>query len=384
MNWTKEYSEELGRTVWLSAVSLQTMEALGVSMEVKTVKDKTVKDKTVKNKLLKGKNEEDNNQIVVGSHEMPKRVSLTLDQIKEMIKTKGKFYTALQTYQTEHDSVYLRLFSLLDRHFQDKGLCNLFTRELIKQLEKDLLLSTKDLLKHMSGYYNKLLADYKVEKEKPRGSYRIKDVLNLLDRFKPTSYLDFGCSNGDITQYIGKFYEIKKENIHGIDTYNVEEKSSGAIKINSGMTFTLNKDVKGKLQYRDNQFDFITAFMVLHHVDPAQLSHQLKELYRVLSPDGYLFIREHNIPDRNEVDRLYANVILDILHLLYDYVWEVDYIWEDSKDNSVFEESTGHYKSKYEMNKLLESAGFKLHRESKNPTHPVNNPLFVYTAVYKK
>lgn len=364
MSWLKEYSDKLSRTVWISRSSQQLMDSL-VSEKKGSSEDKD-EEYTEKS----------------GSSEMIKRPSYKVDEITEIIKTKGKFYTALQTYQTSHDNVYLRLFSLLDRHFQDKGLYNLFTRELVKQIPNKK--STKDLLLHMNTYYNKLLTDYKVDHEKPRGSYRVKDIFNLLDRFKPTSYLDFGCSNGDITQYIGKFYGIKKDNIHGIDTYNVEEKSKSKLKINPGINFTLNSDVKAKLPYSDEQFDFITAFMVLHHVDPDALSHQLKELHRILAPDGYLFIREHNIPDQNTVDNMYANVILDILHLLYDYVWETDYIWEDSTKPDIFDQPTGHYKSKYAMNKLLESAGFKLHRESKNPPHPVNNPLFVYTAAYIK
>jgi|SRR5882672_7771946 len=48
--------------------------------------------------------------------------------------------------------------------------------------------------------------------------------------------------------------------------------------------------VTGKLDLDNNSFDLITCFSALHHV--PNVSFVVKELIRVLKPDGYLLIRE--------------------------------------------------------------------------------------------
>lgn len=45
-----------------------------------------------------------------------------------------------------------------------------------------------------------------------------------------------------------------------------------------------------KLPYSDKTFDIITAYAVIEHIDPKDLDSALKEIKRVLKPDGHLFI----------------------------------------------------------------------------------------------
>jgi SAM-dependent methyltransferase len=48
--------------------------------------------------------------------------------------------------------------------------------------------------------------------------------------------------------------------------------------------------MNGELDFRDNYFDLITCFGVLHHI--PNVSTVLKEIYRVLAPNGYFLMRE--------------------------------------------------------------------------------------------
>lgn len=52
----------------------------------------------------------------------------------------------------------------------------------------------------------------------------------------------------------------------------------------------LKPSSSGKLSYKDNSFDLITCFGVLHHI--PNVSYVLSELFRVLKSGGYILIRE--------------------------------------------------------------------------------------------
>lgn len=55
-------------------------------------------------------------------------------------------------------------------------------------------------------------------------------------------------------------------------------------------TVLMKANYKGVLPFEDNKFDFIVCFSSLHHI--ANISFVMAELFRVLKPSGYLFIRE--------------------------------------------------------------------------------------------
>lgn len=55
----------------------------------------------------------------------------------------------------------------------------------------------------------------------------------------------------------------------------------------------VNPSVSGKLPFRDNSFDLITCFGVLHHI--PNVEYIVKELYRVMDVNGILLIREPTV-----------------------------------------------------------------------------------------
>lgn len=54
------------------------------------------------------------------------------------------------------------------------------------------------------------------------------------------------------------------------------------------------EDVSKPMNYGDNTFDFIYARLVLHYLNKKELHMALKELYRVLKPNGLMFIVARN------------------------------------------------------------------------------------------
>ena len=54
------------------------------------------------------------------------------------------------------------------------------------------------------------------------------------------------------------------------------------------------EDVSQPMPYKDDTFDFIYARLVLHYLNRQQLNDTLNEIYRVLKPNGTLFVVARN------------------------------------------------------------------------------------------
>ena len=54
------------------------------------------------------------------------------------------------------------------------------------------------------------------------------------------------------------------------------------------------EDVSKPMPYSDNTFDYVYARLVLHYLNKQQLNDALNEIYRVLKPNGILFIVARN------------------------------------------------------------------------------------------
>lgn len=94
----------------------------------------------------------------------------------------------------------------------------------------------------------------------------------------------------------------------------------------------------GPLPFNDGQFSFVSAIMVLHHVEKIDM--MLSQISRVLKPGGYLVLREHD--STSEMDRL----LIDMEHMIYDKI-------EDEYTDENKEAYVGDYRSKQEWIDLL-------------------------------
>lgn len=118
-------------------------------------------------------------------------------------------------------------------------------------------------------------------------------VVELLKKIKVKSndvVLDIGCGRGDITLNLGSQCKMA----YGIDyaadaiTLANEIKDKYPKKIKDKVKF-LKINAK-KLDFPDNTFDVIIAIDVFEHLYDPELRKSLKEMKRVLKPNGVLFI----------------------------------------------------------------------------------------------
>lgn len=109
----------------------------------------------------------------------------------------------------------------------------------------------------------------------------LKNKLNLINEFQPGKgrILDIGAGTGD-------FLSVAKEN--GWQTIGVEpsEKAKGIAK-NKGVSFVEQTSI-----LENHSFDVISMWHVLEHV--PNLENQIKELKRLLKPNGTLIIAVPN------------------------------------------------------------------------------------------
>ncbi len=183
------------------------------------------------------------------------------------------------------------------------------------------------------------------------------------------NYLDIGCYNGGKTIEIGKLLHLKPNNINGID---VESFSGVKIVPLNGFNFhTYKNDKNNRLPFNDNSFEFITVLQVLHHIKkPLSI---LKEISRVLKPNGLLFIREHDCLDK------YDSKLIKLEHLLYTLL--VDNVSYEvyAKDN--YEK----YFSRETLVNKLKELGFNLLKQKVDnfDTKKKINPTRYYNIIFQ-
>lgn len=139
-------------------------------------------------------------------------------------------------------------------------------------------------------------------------------------------YLDVGCGNGSITAAIADQLGLQA---HGLDQY----KDANAV-----MKIDMVGD-DGKFPYADGSFNFISAFVSLHHMkDPDAVC---AEIRRVLAPGGYVMIKENDC--WNDVDRM----LTDVQHMIYMKILKTDGDFNEGFDY------VNNYRSVPEWNKAM-------------------------------
>jgi SAM-dependent methyltransferase len=104
-------------------------------------------------------------------------------------------------------------------------------------------------------------------------------------------YLDVGCGKGELISLLARDFA----QVAGCDT------SSGMLRAAAGVEVRMQED-PARIPFDDQQFDFVTAVCVYHHVPPALRATLTAEIRRLLRPGGIFAIIEHN--PRNPVTRL--------------------------------------------------------------------------------
>ena len=117
----------------------------------------------------------------------------------------------------------------------------------------------------------------------------------------PKTLLDIGCGAGYVTAALGRLLNAEA---HGADFQAAND---------SGIQYKQLGD-STRLPYDDASMDIIIVNMVLHHVEDIRA--MVHEFGRILTPDGVLYIADHDCWDA--VDAM----LVDIEHQLYHHTWD--------------------------------------------------------------
>lgn len=197
------------------------------------------------------------------------------------------------------------------------------------------------------------------------------DIFKKYPDYKITKYLDVSCGNCIKTKILGDMLGLKSDQIFGNDIekwYAYTDET----RVTSDIVFShYNKD--GTMAYNNNEFDLISAFMVLHHVENLDLI--LKEICRCLKPGGFFIIREHDA--HTAIDYM----LIDIEHQIYDYD-----LFKNKPNSDHRKIYYGKYYNWLEWDIILDSYGLKYVNANYDSAHAIFNisPTRYYYSIYQK
>lgn len=131
----------------------------------------------------------------------------------------------------------------------------------------------------MSGESSEFFAEYKAAK-------LAKWLPQLVDR--PAQILDYGAGDGVMAGFVQPFFP--KASISGCDI----SASSIAAAQTKYPDIAFKTVIGKKLPYESNSFDIVYTAGVFHHIPFEQHTEWLKEIVRVLKPNGYFVLFEIN------------------------------------------------------------------------------------------
>ena len=143
--------------------------------------------------------------------------------------------------------------------------------------------------------------------------------------------LDLGCGEGGFSLYIKKFKKIFGAEI-ALEVAQIARQKSMILSL---------MDINGLLPYRDNIFDAISCLEVVEHLfDPVCV---LKEIYRILKPNGQLVLTTPNI-------RYFRNLYRLIIKGEFPHTSTETFAWDGGHL---------HYFTRKDLYNLLREAGFE-------------------------
>ncbi|CAF3307233.1 unnamed protein product [Rotaria socialis] len=218
------------------------------------------------------------------------------------------------------------------------------------------------------------------------------NVKEIINRTSIKAYFDMICRNGYITADIGEYLHLNKENIFGGTDYNIQNDRVTVVDVDLSQS-TIN--------LADNRVDLITCFVTLHHV--PEFEKMLAEFVRILRPNGYLIIREHDCKREYKLPAKYLNFVHAFMmiarvgefgsiqnnHSEHNQVKPNDDLlgdnvdWNQQKLNIIEYTSSIQYRTRAEWQQKLETVGFHLKATLDYDQNSSANPQALYYAVFQ-
>lgn len=113
----------------------------------------------------------------------------------------------------------------------------------------------------------------------------------ILEKIK-TPILDLGCGSGNDTLYL-------TEKGFSVIACDYSDIALEQVNQNIKNVKTIKLDISLPLPFEDNAFDLIIADLSLHYFDEKTTKNIMKEIKRILKPNGNLLARVNSISDLN-------------------------------------------------------------------------------------
>jgi len=155
-----------------------------------------------------------------------------------------------------------------------------------------------------------------------------KEIVKIVNPLKETSVLDIGCGWGILLKELSLIN--RKLRLYGIDI-SPKMVSVAKLKFSSTEKVEIQVGSADKLPYKNNSFEYVTCILSFHH-HPDSLN-SLREMFRVLKPNGRLFLLD---PFKGGFIAKFMNIVNAI----------------------IFQEKDIHIYSKEEILKMFEEIGF--------------------------
>lgn len=218
-----------------------------------------------------------------------------------------------------------------------------------------------DLHKYMNANYYRIYG-FPANENAGRSISRLVDIQHIIGYVSPRpfiyKYVDIGCSQGGICGELGRALGCGRENVFGVDILPPEQIKN----VDLFQYICVDADAT-TLPFADSSVCLVTCMMSLHHI--FQHADYLREIYRILRPNGLLVIQEHDAQTRDQ------KIALDILHGLYCLVW----CKEGERENPAFcDNYVAYYATRQEWEREIVAAGFA----------PVALPALPFVSIPKK
>lgn len=114
---------------------------------------------------------------------------------------------------------------------------------------------------------------------------------DYFQQLKGKRVLEIGCGNGAGAKLIKKYFSPKKVVAIDLDPRMVRIARNNV----KNPSVLFEEGDATKLRYRDRQFEAVFDFITIHHIPGPKWKSSLKEVRRVLTPRGKLFLYETSI-----------------------------------------------------------------------------------------
>lgn len=124
-------------------------------------------------------------------------------------------------------------------------------------------------------------------------------IIKLVEKFikKNGNNLDYGCGGGYLIEYLVD----KKINCGGLDSsQNSVDKTKKRLQGKNNFKGVIMSQGNINSNFKDNFYDFIFLIETIEHLIPEDRKEILNDIYRALSPGGYIFI---STPNAEKLDK---------------------------------------------------------------------------------